>query len=304
MTLPNKKIVAALGSFDGLHKGHMSVIFRALELQRERGFSPVAMTFDVHPELILKGKAPAKLLQNETRDKILSGLGVEVRTVKFSEIRNMSCSEFFNEILIKRLNAGAVCCGGNYRFGKGGEGGVRTLGEICGEYGAELRVAERIDLDGAPVSSTRIREAIENGNLRFANEALGGEFRYGLTVVGGERRGRLIGAPTINQRFENGFVRPKSGVYASAAEVDGKLYPSVTDIGLRPSFENGDFHSETCILGYDGNLYGGKVEVRLFEYLREEIKFESIDALSNQIRADSEKAKIIFLRKGMNPDVR
>ena len=132
---------------------------------------------------------------------------------------------------------------------------------------------------------------------------LGREFRYKLTVVNGDHRGRLMGAPTINQHFETGFVRPKKGVYASATVIENKLYPSVTNIGLRPSFENEDFRSETCILGFDGNLYGQKIEVRLLQYLRGEIRFESMDDLGRQIHIDAAKAKEIFLNRGENINV-
>jgi len=132
---------------------------------------------------------------------------------------------------------------------------------------------------------------------------LGREFRYKQTVVDGQHRGRLIGAPTINQRFDEGFVKPKKGVYASVTVVDGREYPSVTNIGLRPSFENEDFRSETCILGFSGNLYGIDIEVRLLEYLRDEIKFGSMEELSAQILKDAEKSTEIFSKRGENGNV-
>lgn len=295
-----KKTAIALGSFDGLHRGHMSVIACALEFQKERGFSPVVLLFDSHPMQILRGRAPDKILQNSLRDEIIKRTGAEIHIISFAEIKDMSCHEFFEEILIKKLNAGGVCCGMNYRFGKGNEGGCEELGRLCGEFGVELKVAPSVDYGGEPVSSTRIRNAVENGEIPLANAMLGRNFLYRLTVVSGYHRGRLIGAPTINQRFEKGFVIPKKGVYASSTLVDGRLYPSVTNIGLRPSFENEDFRSETCILGFSGDLYGREIEVRLTEYLRNEIKFDSIDALSAQIHADAEKSEKIFNREGEN----
>ena len=294
------KTAVTLGSFDGLHKGHIAVIACAFEMQKKHGLLPLVLLFDKHPMLTVSGKAPDMILQPALRDELIAQTGAGRRIVSFREVRDMSCREFFEKILIEKLNAGGVCCGWNYRFGKNNEGGIDELRALCTEYGVELMITPPVDLDGKPVSSTRIRQAVENGDIPLANAMLGREFRYKLTVVDGQHRGRLIGAPTINQRFEDGFVIPRKGVYASATLVDGVLYPSVTNIGLRPSFENEDFRSETCILGFSGNLYGQEIEVRLLEYLRDEIKFGSVEELSAQIKADAEKSEEIFKREGEN----
>ncbi|MBR6786041.1 MAG: bifunctional riboflavin kinase/FAD synthetase [Clostridia bacterium] len=291
--MSNIKTAVALGSFDGLHKGHMSVIACALSF-KECGLNPLVMLFDAHPLKLLTGKAPAEILQPELRAEILESRGVDSVFVSFEEIKNLSCREFFTEILLKKLNAGAVCCGSNYRFGKGGEGGVSELKELCTEFGVDIKISPEICFADAPVSSTRIRQAVENGDIPLANAMLGREFRYKYTVVSGDKRGRLMGAPTINQHFGENFVVPKNGVYASVTVVDGKEYPSVTNIGLRPSFENEDLRSETCILGFSGDLYGRDIEVRLLKYLRGEMKFSSMEALGNQIRSDAEASKEIY----------
>ena len=294
-----RKTAVALGSFDGLHRGHMSVIACTADFERECGLSPHVLLFDTHPMLVIKGTAPDKILQESLRDEILSESGVETTVIPFIYIKDMTCREFFEEILVGRLNAGAVCCGWNYRFGKGGEGDCGTLRALCEEYGIMLKIVPHVDFDGEPISSTRIRKAVENGDIPLANEMLGREFRYKSTVVSGHQRGRLIGAPTINQHFDKNFVLPKKGVYASITVVEGKEYPSVTNIGLRPSFENEDFRSETCILGFAGDLYGQDIEVRLAEYLRDEIKFDSMEKLSAQIEKDAEKSKEIFAKRGV-----
>ena len=297
------KTAVTLGSFDGLHKGHIAVIACAFEMQKKHGLLPLVLLFDRHPMLTVSGKAPDMILQPTLRDGLIAKTGAGKRIVSFREVRNMTCREFFEKILIGKLNAGGICCGWNYRFGKNNEGGTEELKALCEEYGVELKITPPVDFDGSPVSSTRIRQAVESGNIALANAMLGREFRYKLTVVDGQHRGRLIGSPTINQRFEEGFVRPKKGVYASVTVVDGKEYPSVTNIGLRPSFENEDFRSETCILGFSGNLYGQEIEVRLLEYLRDEIKFDSIDELSAQINADAETSEEIFKNRGELDDV-
>ena len=299
----NQKTAVTLGSFDGLHKGHMKVIACAFEMQQKHGLLPLVLLFDRHPMLSVAGKAPDTVLQPVLRDELIAKTGAGKRIISFRDVKNMSCREFFEKILIEQLNAGGICCGWNYRFGKNNEGGCEELRALCEEYGVILKITDPVDLGGAPVSSTRIRQAVESGDIALANALLGREFRYKQTVVDGQHRGRLIGAPTINQRFDEGFVKPQKGVYASITVVDGKEYPSVTNIGLRPSFENEDFRSETCILGFSGNLYGIDIEVRLLAYLRDEIKFGSMDELSAQIHKDAEKSKEIFSKRGENGNV-
>ena len=298
-----RKTAVALGSFDGLHRGHMSVIACTADFERECGLSPHVLLFDNHPALVLRGFAPDRILQKSLRDEILSSAGFETDTIPFIYIKDMDCREFFEKIIIGKLNAGAVCCGWNYRFGKGGEGDCETLKTLCEEYGVMLKIVPHVDYDGEPISSTRIRKAVENGDIPLANAMLGREFRYKSTVVSGHQRGRLIGAPTINQHFDKNFVLPKKGVYASVTVVDNTEYPSVTNIGLRPSFENEDFRSETCILGFSGDLYGQDIEVRLAEYLRDEIKFDSMEKLSAQIEKDAAKSREIFRKRGDNGNV-
>lgn len=293
-----RKTAVALGSFDGLHRGHMSVIACTSVFERDCGLSPHVLLFDTHPMLVIRGTSPDKILQDSLRDDILEKAGIETTVIPFMYIKDMTCREFFEEIIIKKLNAGAVCCGWNYRFGKGGDGDCETLKSLCEEHGVRLKIVPHVDFDGEPISSTRIRKAVESGDIPLANAMLGREFRYKSTVVSGHQRGRLIGAPTINQHFDKNFVLPKKGVYASITVVEEKEYPSVTNIGLRPSFENEDFRSETCILGFAGDLYGQEIEVRLLEYLRDEIKFDSMEKLSAQIETDAEKSKELFDRRG------
>ena len=298
-----RKTAVALGSFDGLHRGHMSVIACTAEFKRECGLSPHVLLFDNHPMFFLKGSAPEKILQDSFRDEILASEGYEISVIPFIYIKDMNCREFFEKIILGKLNAGAICCGWNYRFGKGGEGDCETLKSLCDEFGVQLRIVPHVDYGNEPISSTRIRKAVESGDIPLANAMLGREFRYKSTVVSGHQRGRLIGAPTINQHFEKNFVLPKKGVYASVTVVEGTEYPSVTNIGLRPSFENEDFRSETCILGFSGDLYGRDIEVRLLGYLRDEIKFDSMESLSAQIEKDAEKSKELFAKRGADCNV-
>lgn len=295
------KSAIALGSFDGLHKGHTKVIACALSFGGH-GFVPDVLLFDTHPLLSLTGKAPDEILQNGLREEIIKSMGAEAKYISFLEIMNMDSESFFKKILIDRYNAGAICCGFNYRFGKNGEGDCEKLKDLCSRYGVELRISEAVEFDGAPVSSTRIRSCILNGDIRSANAMLGRPFCYRATVVKGNQRGRLMGSPTVNQYFDKGFIIPKKGVYSSFVTINGKKYPSVTNIGLRPSFENEDLRSETHIIGFDGDLYGESVTVNLTDYLRDEVKFTDTEMLKAQIESDREKSKQNFL-KGENGHV-
>ncbi len=285
------KTALALGTFDGLHKGHKAVIACALS-QKERGLIPLVMLFDAHPLLALTGKAPDMLLQDDLRTEMLENTGAKAEVISFSEIKDFTPEEFFEKIVIKKLNAGFVCCGENYNLGRYGVGTCETL-----EHGVGFECVPIVKYRNSPVNSSRIRKCIQSGNIREANRLLGYEFRYKSVVRSGFQRGRLLGAPTINQYFDGGFCIPKAGVYASVTVIDGREYPSVTNIGYRPTYENNDFRSETCVIGFDGNLYGQNLEVRLLDRIRDEIRFNSDEALSNRIQLDAAESRRIFRRR-------
>ncbi|MBQ8209404.1 MAG: bifunctional riboflavin kinase/FAD synthetase [Clostridia bacterium] len=294
----DKKTAVALGTFDGLHKGHMSVINKAV-IQKDYGLLPVILLFSEHPRTALTGKPKKTLFCGEVKDRIIRNTGCVPYTIDFNRIKNMSAEEFVKEILVKELNAKAVCCGFNYRFAKDASGDSDTLKQLCNKYGISVTVSDEVVFEGESINSTRIRKAIENGDIRKANEMLGRHFSYSFEVVDGDHRGRTLGFPTINQFFCEDLTVPEFGVYASAAFVEGKWYPAVTNIGIRPTVGNSTPRSETSIIGWEGNLYGTFTEVALIEYLREEIKFPDFDALKEQIKKDSELATEIFERENL-----
>lgn len=293
------KTAVALGCFDGLHMGHKSVIACALS-KKECGLVPTVLLFDSHPLLTLTGKAPDEILQPVLRDKLLSDLGIESKTVSFPAIHNESPRTFFDSVIIGFLNAGAVCCGSNYRFGINGSGDKTVLEELCREAGIDFDCVDLVEYNGEPISSTRIRNAITAGNIEDANNMLGYEFSYIAEVKSGSKRGRLLDAPTINQYFDSNFIIPRTGVYASVTHINDTAYPSVTNIGYRPTFENADFRSETYIIGYDGDLYGKQIKVSLIHYIRDEIRFDSEKELKSRIRKDAAESAELFDRKGKN----
>ena len=290
------KTAIALGNFDGLHKGHADVISNAVK-QSFNGLVPYVLIFDQHPQQVLTGKMPRQLMTYKQLKEITEKMGCGIVHISFDEIRNMTPDEFVKNILVDKLGAAFVSCGFNYRFGKNGAGDTNALKELCNQHGIELSISDAVEYSGAPISSTRIRKEIENGNIEEANNMLGRCFSYAAEVVSGDRRGRTLGFPTMNQFFPDNFIVPKYGVYASKSFIDEKWYPSVTNIGIRPTIGNSRPRSETSVIGFSGDLYGKSIPVALISYLREEIRFSTLDELSAQIKKDSAKASEIFERE-------
>lgn len=288
------KLALALGTFDGLHRGHLNVLNEAKTFALE-GFVPAMLMFDTHPQAVLKGFAPPLLVTSEDKEKLAKENGVLPVHISFEEIRNLSPEEFLRDVLIKKHNVGAVVCGENFLFGKDGGGNSKVLCELCEKYGVVYHMAKSTMYKGEMISATRIREALANGDIITANEMLGRNFSYDFLVVEGNKIGKkILGFPTINQHFPTGFINLKHGVYASQSTVDGKVYPSVTNFGCHPTIGGDKVLSETCILGFDGDLYYQKIRVELLDFIRAEKKFNSKDELKSQIDADSKSAIEIF----------
>lgn len=281
--------VVALGNFDGLHSGHKKVIGNAINEAKKRNLKAIVLLFNEHPFKALGRKAPKNLMTKENQIKKIKEMGAEAYMVNFKDIMNMSCDEFTIKILVDKLDARAVCCGFNYHFGKGRSGDASELERICSRFDIDVFVAEHVDYKGEPISSSRIRALIEKGNMRDANAMLGESFGYDFEVVGGDRIGRKLGSPTINQHFDDDFIVPLNGVYASKTHVGGVVYPSVTNVGVRPTVNGSELRSETYIVGFEGDLYGKRILVELEKYIRSEKKFNSLDELKDQIKTDSKK---------------
>ncbi len=286
----------ALGTFDGLHLGHMAVIRAALAAS---GTTPEALLFDTHPLEALRGQAPPALLTAAQRLDMLEALGVRGVTVRFAEIRDMSPETFVRAILRDRLGASRVFCGGNYRFGRGGAGTAETLTALCAREGIAVSTVPAVLWGGALISSTRIREALSRGDVPEANAMLGRRFGYAFPVAHGDARGHSLGFPTANQHFPAGFCIPRHGVYASTATVGGRLYPAMTNIGVRPTVDGTRARSETHIFGFSGDLYGISVPVALLRFVRDERRFDSLDALIRQMTCDRAVCEQICKEEGV-----
>lgn len=289
--MADKGYVLALGTFDGIHKGHLSVLNAALNLKE---LVPAVVTFDEPPKRHTTGNFVPMLMSFEQRAEQLEKMGfAEIFVLEYDKVHNLTPQEFL-DMLFEKYNVKAIVCGFNYRFGKGGIGDVAFLSSYCYNHGAETIVCPETVFSGQTICSTLIRNLIADGNISFANMLLLMPFGFKTEVVHGQKRGRTMGFPTINQKLDGNLVMPKFGVYASVVFFDGKEYPAVTNIGIRPTFELQTPMSETYIVGFDGDLYGKKVTVKLLEYLREEQKFDNLEALQSAIMSDSDKAVAEF----------
>ncbi len=278
----------ALGQFDGLHIGHRAVILAA----KREGMTTAVLTFR---RGTLKKGDDRLLTTNAEREELFAEFGTELLCEPdFSDICSLSAESFVRDILVDRLGAKHVSCGFNYRFGKDAQGNAHTLERLCAEYGVECTVVPDVEVRGRSVSSTAIRAYLDEGDAVSAAEMLGRPFGYRLEVIDGRHLGRTLGTPTINQAFPEGFICPKYGVYASTAEVEGKIFYAVTNIGIKPTVGSDNPLSETWICDYSGDLYGRQIKVDLIKYLRPEQKFPSIEALRDAILADGERSRALF----------
>ncbi len=283
-----------LGYFDGIHRGHQAVLNKALEKAKKENLVPVIMLFDIHPRKLISGKVPPMLTSEARKREILKEMGFNVVDFNFREAMDYSPNEFIEKILVDKLNAKVVTCGYDYHYGKGGKGNAASLHDELKARGIESFSIDPILLAGEVISSTRIRQLIMNGEIEKANTMLGKDFTYDFIVKKGDGLGHNLGFPTINQYFPQDFIVPKYGVYLSRTKVGSRYYPSVTNVGIRPTVNKDSMRSETCILDFSGDLYGQKIEVSLLKYLRGEIKFSGLGQLKNQIAEDIKHARCLY----------
>lgn len=271
----------ALGTFDGLHRGHMAVIRAALDSPWE----PQVVTFSQSPS------GERAVVTRQDKRKLLEQAGVrKMFSLDFASLRDME-AETFVHILLDRLNARRLCCGEDFRFGQGALGNVDLLRHLCGENGAELVVAPPVTEDGEKISSTRIRQAVANGDMLLAWRLLGRPFGFSLEVIHGNHIGTGLGTPTINQAFPEDFSLPKFGVYAAWCRVGGKFYYGVCNVGVKPTVGSERVLAETWMPEFSGDLYGKRVRVFLLGFIRPEKKFSSLQELKEEIGRNAVVAK-------------
>ncbi len=283
-----------LGYFDGIHRGHQAVLRKALEKAEKENLVPVVMLFDIHPRKLISGKVPPMLTSEERKRELLKEMGFTVVDFNFREAMDYSPNEFIEKILIEKLNVKVVSCGYDYHYGKGGKGNAQSLHDELKKRGIESFSLSPILMGEEVISSTAIRSLIMNGEIEKANTMLGKPFCYDFVVKKGDGLGHTLGFPTINQFFPQDFIVPKYGVYLSRAKVGTEYYPAVTNVGIRPTVNKDSMRSETCILGFSGDLYGQKIEVSLLKYMRDEIRFPNLDELKKQVSQDMKTARKLY----------
>ena len=285
-----KKCAVALGIFDGVHLGHRAVLDLALE-QEKNGLVPAVFSFSPSAVIRKTSGQDGYIYNWSQKFHMLQKLGFSgenIHFVDFEDVCGFSGEEFCEKILKNRfLNAEAVCCGKDFRFGKDASCGVEDLERFGEKYGFEVHTADDVEIDGAAVSSGRIRRLLMSGGIEKAEGLLGMPYRISGKVVHGRQIGRTIDFPTVNQLFEERQLVPVFGVYASSAVIDGKKYDSVTNIGVKPTVgaEKAPL-AETHIIGFSGDIYGRSIDIELRKFLRPEVKFNSLDELKKQISKD------------------
>ena len=282
--------VVALGMFDGVHLGHRALIGQTVAEANRLGAKPVVFTFSNHPMEVLGGGV--RLLSSiPERDDLLLALGAEeVASVAFTRELAALSAEQFVDLLLERWDVRALVVGYNYTCGVRGTGTPETLAEIGKTRGFSVLVVPPVLLEGASVSSTRVREALEQGDVELAQRMLKRRYTLAGMVIENRRIGRRIGFPTANIAPETNRVIPKDGVYATVACVNGASYCAVTNIGTNPTVHGDHLTIETHMIDFDADIYGERLTVAFRKYLRGELMFSSLDELKEQIRLDIARA--------------
>ena len=289
-----KGSIVALGNFDGFHLGHQAVVGRAVQRAFHERRPAIVATFDPHPVTYFKPDVPPfRLTSLDQREQLFAHAGADAMLVfEFNEkLRETSAEEFVSWLLAGKIGAAGVVTGDDFSFGKGRSGNVETLKTLGGYSGIIAEAVPPVVVDGVRVSSGKVREALIAGDVGHATHLLSRDFAIEGLVQRGDRRGRELGYPTANLVLGD-YQRPKYGIYAVRVTLDdGSEYPGVASLGVRPTFDPPQELLEAHLFGFDGDLYDRKVEVALHAYIREEKKFDGVEALVAHMKEDEAAAR-------------
>jgi len=296
---PVSNAVVTSGTFDGVHLGHQKILNRIREIARKIQGETVLITFWPHPRLVLyPNEHKLRLLSTfEEKTKLLRQFGIDhLVTIPFTqEFSQLTSEQFIRSILVGKIQTKKLVIGYDHRFGKNREGSFEYLQANSREIGFELEEISRQDVDESAVSSTKIRKALETGDVKTATSYLGRPYELNGLVIKGQQIGRSIGFPTANIHIPNDYkLIPKDGVYAVEALVDGAQFKAMLNIGNRPTVDGSKKTVEAHLFDFQGDLYDKQITVFLREFLREERKFESLDALKAQLLLDQRNAKSLL----------
>lgn len=269
-----------LGTFDGVHTGHKEVIKKA----KNTGLYTVCVAFQIPPKYYFN-RGSIILTDKEEKNRILNALADEVYYLDFQELRDISAEDFFY-FLKDKFSPKHIVCGYDYTFGKNAIGDCSLLSSLCQKDGIELTVCPKVTVDGIAVSSSKIRELLLCGQVEKVKKLLGRNFSLKAKVTEGDKRGRTMGFPTINQLYPQGKAEIKRGVYLTHIFIKGKKYYGMTNVGYRPTFPTTDIYCETNLFDFEGDLYNKKIRLYFDKFLRDEKKFSSLDQLISSIKED------------------
>lgn len=289
----------ALGYFDGLHKGHMALIERAVHNASMHGYGSAVFTFRNSPKNMVPGKPPVKsLITWEEKIDLLERAGVDYLFAPdfTEEFKLMSADDFARKVLRKACRMKEAYCGFNYHFGHKAEGTPATLMQIAMEEQMGVYVQEPFYVNGELVSSTLVRQAISQGRVDLCQDYMGRNFGLGGTVTSGKQLGRTIGFPTCNFMPAEEMILPADGVYATLCIWKNHAYPAITNVGLRPTVSGVGRSIETHLLGFEGDLYGETIRVEFLNRIRPEVKFDDLESLKDQIQRDIQTAMQFYPR--------
>jgi riboflavin kinase/FMN adenylyltransferase len=296
--------VVTIGTFDGVHRGHLALLGRVAEEAAARGIAAGAITFDRHPSEVLRpGTRPRMLSTLRRRVTLLGAAGMEfVLVLPFTlRLSRMRAEEFAIKVLLESVSARAIVVGANFRFGHRAAGDPELLAALARPRGVDV-IAMSLDAEGGEaISSTRIRAALASGDVSTATRLLGRPFAVDGQVVLGQQRGRLLGVPTANLRVPARLALPARGIYAGHLETrDSGPLPAVSSVGVNPQFGGADLRVEAHVLDFDGDLYGRRVSLSFEHRLRDEAAFPDVAALVAQMREDIRQARRLLGRTSAN----
>ena len=291
--MPESRRAVALGFFDGVHRGHGALLRRVGEVSAQKGLVPSAFTFDAHPSSRITGAVTPHLSSPADRADLMRRLyGIQaVIVAHFDSMMRMDWRDFVTEYLVKEHGAAHVVAGHDFHFGYKGEGNPQRLQDLCRELGIGCDIIPKVELEGITVSSTYIRTLIAQGEMERAMEFLGHPHILTDRVGHGKRLGSTLGFPTVNLHFPEGVLVPAHGVYVTRVRFqDGTSRPAVTNIGVRPTVDDGDrVNVEGYILDFSGDLYGQVIRMEFYKKLRGERKFPSLEALRDEIMKNAQE---------------
>jgi riboflavin kinase / FMN adenylyltransferase len=300
LPLPTGPAAVTIGFFDGVHRGHQAVVRRTVEIASSRGLAPVVVTFDRHPrEVLTPGAEPRLLTTLDRKASLIAELGVGALVVlAFTEdFSRWPSEDFVRRVLVEGLRAEHAVVGSNFTFGHKAEGNLSMLTDLGGTHGFSVEAVSVLKIDGRPVSSSSIREALSSGDLEWPTTALGRRFVLDGTVTTGAGRGRGLGFPTANLDVPPRMLLPGEGVYGGKAYLDQGSFTAAINVGTNPTFGGEPLHAEAFLLDFEGDLIGRPVALEFWERLRDETRFDSAEDLVRQIKDDVERTRALVTER-------